>query len=43
MATVAASASPNIITSQSGTAARIFSGQSDCVFGGTMTSLKPIA
>src|SRR4029453_8519550 len=42
MASIAASALSNICTSQSGTAARIFWGQSGCVFGGTMTILKPI-
>src|SRR5215475_4398949 len=42
MASSAASALSNICTSQSGTAARIFWGQSGCVFGGTMTILKPI-
>src|ERR671926_328365 len=42
MASIAASALSNICTSQSGTAARIFWGQSGCVFGGTMTILKPM-
>src|SRR5215813_7497005 len=42
MASIAASALSNICTSQSGTAARIFWGQSDCVLGGTMTILKPM-
>src|SRR5262249_60958743 len=42
MASSAASALSNICTSQSGTAARIFWGQSGCVFGGTMTILNPI-
>src|SRR5712691_160346 len=42
MASIAASALSNICTSQSGTAVRIFWGQSGCVFGGTMTILKPI-
>src|SRR5215470_15903564 len=42
MASIAASALSNICTSQSGIAARIFWGQSGCVFGGTMTILKPM-
>src|SRR5712691_9265802 len=42
MASIAASALSNICTSQSGTAARICWGQSGCVFGGTMTILKPM-
>jgi hypothetical protein len=42
MASIAASALSNIYTSQSGTAAWIFWGQSGCVFGGTMTILKPM-
>src|SRR5262245_55829316 len=42
MASSAASALSNICTSQSGTTVRIFWGQSGCVFGGTMTILKPM-
>src|SRR5262249_13429562 len=42
MASIAAAALSHICTSQSGTAARIFWGQSGCVFGGTMTILKPM-
>src|SRR5262245_20372269 len=42
MASMAASALSNICTSQSGTTAWICWGQSGCVFGGTMTILKPM-
>src|SRR5262245_48664323 len=42
MVSIAASALSNMCTSQSGTAARIFWGQSGCVLGGTMTILKPM-
>src|SRR5215475_1195819 len=40
---MAASAESKSCTLQSGTTARIFSGQSGCVLGGTMTSLKGMA
>src|SRR2546421_5268503 len=42
MASMAASALSNMCTSQSGTAARIFCGQSGCALGGTMIILKPM-